>query len=56
MGHGPPPVPDVEHHGNRLATDTGAAWGGGAVTAVAIEGREAWVLTQAGRRPVARLR
>ncbi|MGP1357986.1 MAG: hypothetical protein ACTS11_15810, partial [Roseicyclus sp.] len=56
LGHGPPPVPDVEHHGNRLATDTGAAWGGGAVTAVAIEGREAWVLTQAGRRPVARLR
>lgn len=53
--HGHTPVPDVEHHGNRLAIDTGAAWGG-AVTAVAIEGREAWVLTQAGRRPVARLR
>ncbi|MDG4648003.1 metallophosphoesterase [Roseibacterium sp. SDUM158017] len=53
--HGHTPVPRAEHHGNRLAIDTGAAWGG-PVTAVAIEGREAFVLTDTGRLPVARLR
>jgi serine/threonine protein phosphatase 1 len=53
--HGHTPVPKVEHHGNRLAIDTGAAWGGD-VTAVAIEGRAAFVLTETGRVPVARLR
>jgi serine/threonine protein phosphatase 1 len=53
--HGHTPVADVEHHGNRLAIDTGAAWGG-PVTAVAIEGREAWALTRDGRRPVTRFR
>ncbi len=52
--HGHTPVPQVEHHGNRLAIDTGAAWGG-PVSAVAIEGRAAFDLTDAGRRPVARL-
>jgi serine/threonine protein phosphatase 1 len=51
--HGHTPVPRVEHHGNRLAIDTGAAWDGD-LSAVAIEGREAWVLTETGRIPVAR--
>ncbi|MCU4651725.1 serine/threonine protein phosphatase [Roseibacterium sp. SDUM158016] len=53
--HGHTPVVSVEHHGNRLAIDTGAAWDG-PVTAVAIEGRDAFVLTEEGRVPVARLR
>jgi serine/threonine protein phosphatase 1 len=52
--HGHTPVPRVEHHGNRLAIDTGAAWDGD-LSAVAIEGREAWLLTETGRAPVARL-
>jgi serine/threonine protein phosphatase 1 len=52
--HGHTPVSRVEHHGNRLAIDTGAAWEG-ALTAVVLEGREAWVLTAAGRVPVARM-
>ena len=51
--HGHTPVPAVEHLGNRLAIDTGAAWEG-PVSAVAIEGREAWILTANGRRPVER--
>jgi serine/threonine protein phosphatase 1 len=53
--HGHTPVRRVEHHGNRLAIDTGAAWGG-PLSAVAIEGRAAFLLTDAGREPVARLR
>lgn len=52
--HGHTPVDRVEHHGNRLAIDTGAAWDG-ALSAVVLEGREAWLLTPAGREPVARL-
>jgi serine/threonine protein phosphatase 1 len=52
--HGHTPVAAVEHHGNRLAIDTGAGWDG-PVSAVAIEGREAWLLTSEGREPVARL-
>lgn len=53
--HGHTPVLSVEHHGNRLAIDTGAAFDG-ALSVVAIEGREAWLLTEEGRQPVARLR
>ncbi|MFW5641438.1 MAG: metallophosphoesterase [Roseicyclus sp.] len=52
--HGHTPVIRVEHHGNRLAIDTGAAWDGD-LSAVAIEGREAWLLTETGRLPVPRL-
>lgn len=52
--HGHTPVSRVEHHGNRLAIDTGAAWGG-EVSAVAIEGRNAYLLTDAGRVPVPRI-
>lgn len=51
--HGHTPVTTVEHHGNRLAIDTGAGWEG-PLCPVVIEGREAWLLTPAGRRPVAR--
>jgi serine/threonine protein phosphatase 1 len=52
--HGHTPVATVEHHGNRLAIDTGAGWDG-PVSAVVIEGRTAWLLTRSGRQPVARL-
>ena len=46
--HGHTPVDWIEHHGNRLNIDTGAAWGG-ELSAVAIEGRRVWHLTDAGR-------
>lgn len=52
--HGHTPVDRVELHPNRLAIDTGAAFGG-PLTAVAIEGREVFVLTETGRfrvRPI----
>lgn len=52
--HGHTPAETVEHWGNRLNTDTRAAYGG-PLSAVAIEGREAFVLTDAGRVPVPRL-
>ncbi len=51
--HGHTPVEEVEHHGNRLAIDTAAAYGG-PLAAVAIEGREAFLLTFEGRVPVRR--
>ena len=47
--HGHTPVERVEHHGNRLAIDTGAAYGG-PLSAVAIEtGRRVYLLTPRGR-------
>jgi len=46
--HGHTPVPQVELHRNRLAIDTGAAYGG-PLSVVAIEGREVWLLTDTGR-------
>ena len=49
--HGHTPVERVEHHGNRLAIDTGAAYGG-PLSAVVIEGRRAWLLTPQGRQEV----
>lgn len=49
--HGHTVHDQVEHHGNRLAIDTGAAYGG-PLSAVAIEGREAYLLTDQGRVPV----
>ena len=52
--HGHTPVPQVELHANRLALDTGAAYGG-PVSAVAIEGRAVYLLTDAGRVPVRRI-
>jgi serine/threonine protein phosphatase 1 len=46
--HGHTPVEVVEHHGNRVNTDTGAGYGRPLVPVV-IEGREVWTLTNAGR-------
>jgi serine/threonine protein phosphatase 1 len=46
--HGHTPVERVEHYSNRLAIDTGAAWGG-PLTAVAIEDDTVFVLTDKGR-------
>ena len=50
--HGHTPTEEVEHHGNRLGIDTGAAFGG-ALSAVAIEGRDAFLLTETDRIPIA---
>ena len=49
--HGHTTVEQVELHPNRLALDTGAAYGG-PLSAVAIEGRDVYLLTDAGRAPV----
>ncbi len=49
--HGHTTVPQVELHPNRLAIDTAAAYGG-PLSAVAIEGRKVFLLTDAGRVPV----
>ncbi|RFU12074.1 serine/threonine protein phosphatase [Rhodobacteraceae bacterium W635] len=49
--HGHTPVDTVEHHGNRLAIDTGVAYGG-PLSAVAIEGRRAFLLTTRGRQEI----
>lgn len=49
--HGHTPVDRVTHYGNRLALDTGAGFGR-MLSAVAIEERRAWLLTDAGRVPV----
>ena len=53
--HGHTPVEEVTHYGNRLAIDTGVCHGG-KLSAVVIEGREAWRLTEAGRIAVDRVR
>lgn len=49
--HGHTPVETAEHRGNRLAIDTGAAFGG-PLAAVVIEGRQAWLLTPSGRQEI----
>ncbi|MBO6624062.1 metallophosphoesterase family protein [Rhodophyticola sp.] len=49
--HGHTPIERVEHHGNRLNIDTGAAFGG-PLSAIVIEGRAAWLLSPSGRLPV----
>ncbi|WP_343080553.1 metallophosphoesterase [Ostreiculturibacter nitratireducens] len=49
--HGHTPVSAVTHYGNRLNIDTGAAYGG-PLSAVVIEGRAVWLLTDAGRVPI----
>lgn len=46
--HGHTPVEAPTHYGNRLNIDSGAAFGG-PLTAVAVEGPRAWLLTAAGR-------
>lgn len=49
--HGHTPSENVDHMGNRLGIDTGAAFGG-PLSALAIEGRKAFLLTAQGRVPV----
>lgn len=46
--HGHTAVDAPEHRGNRVNIDSGAAYGG-PLTAVVIEGREVWELTDRGR-------
>ncbi|WP_151718200.1 metallophosphoesterase [Gemmobacter serpentinus] len=49
--HGHTALDAATHYGNRLNLDSGAAYGG-PLSAVVIEGREAWLLTPAGRKPL----
>ena len=49
--HGHTPVEQVEHRGNRLAIDTGAAYGG-PLSAVVVEGRQVFLLTPDGRQDI----
>lgn len=46
--HGHTPVKTVTHFGNRVAIDTGAGYGR-PISAVVIEGRKVWRLTDKGR-------
>jgi len=46
--HGHTPVEAATHYGNRLNIDTGAGFGR-PLSAVAVEGRRAWLLTPEGR-------
>jgi serine/threonine protein phosphatase 1 len=46
--HGHTVIPTAHHYGNRVDIDTGAAYGG-PLTAVVVEGRDVWELTEAGR-------
>lgn len=47
--HGHTAIDAAEHYGNRLNLDSGAAYGG-PLSAVAIEGRRAWLLCAGGRQ------
>ncbi|MEM7641621.1 MAG: metallophosphoesterase family protein [Pseudomonadota bacterium] len=49
--HGHTALPAARHHGNRLNLDSGAGFGH-PITAAAIDGRAAWVLTRGGRVPL----
>ncbi len=49
--HGHTAIDRATHYGNRLNLDSGAAYGG-PLSAVVIEGRQAYLLTEAGRVPV----
>ncbi|MEM7709751.1 MAG: metallophosphoesterase [Pseudomonadota bacterium] len=49
--HGHTALPAARHHGNRLNLDSGAGYGH-PITAAAIDGRDAWVLTRGGRVPL----
>lgn len=49
--HGHTVVDRPTHLGNRLAIDTGAAYGG-PLTAVVIEGADVFILTEDGRQPL----
>ena len=49
--HGHTPVFTVSHYGNRVDIDTGSAFGHD-VSAVVIEGRDVFLVTENGRKPV----
>lgn len=49
--HGHTVIDEATHFGNRLAIDTGAGYGD-PLSAVVIEGRDAWLLTLDGRKPL----
>jgi serine/threonine protein phosphatase 1 len=49
--HGHTAIEQATHYGNRLNLDSGAAYGG-SLSAVVIEGRQAWLLTERGREPL----
>ena len=49
--HGHTPHDEATHHGNRVALDTGAAFGG-PLTAAVFEGGRAFVLSEGGRVPL----
>ncbi|CUH50383.1 metallophosphoesterase family protein [Ruegeria atlantica] len=49
--HGHTPVDTAEHCGNRVNLDAGAGYGRPLATAV-FEGRQCWLLTEAGRVPL----
>lgn len=49
--HGHTAIDAPEHHGNRVNIDSSAAYGG-PLTAIAIEGRDVFVLSEAGRVPL----
>jgi serine/threonine protein phosphatase 1 len=49
--HGHTAIDQATHYGNRLNLDSGAAYGG-PLSAVVIEGRKAYLLTEKGRVPV----
>ncbi|MER5170717.1 metallophosphoesterase [Thioclava sp. GXIMD2076] len=49
--HGHTALDQVTHYGNRLNLDSSAGYGG-PVSAVVIEGRDAWLLTENGRQPL----
>ena len=49
--HGHTPVDAATHYGNRINLDTGAGYGD-PLSAAVFEGRECWLLTDAGRKPL----
>ncbi|UWQ58550.1 serine/threonine protein phosphatase [Leisingera caerulea] len=49
--HGHTPVEKPSHYGNRVNLDSGAGYGR-PLTAAVFEGRDCWLLTDAGRQPL----
>jgi serine/threonine protein phosphatase 1 len=49
--HGHTTIDAATHYGNRLNIDSGAAYGG-PLSAVVVDGRQAWLLTGDGRQPL----
>jgi len=50
--HGHTSIKRATHYGNRVNIDSGAAWGG-PLSAVVIQDRDVWLLTDQGRRSLA---